>query len=47
MSKRMELIEKIEALEKETTISMAVRDPAQYKLNNNEINKLRKQFRKL
>lgn len=39
-----EIAEEIERLEKETTISLAVRDPKKYKENNRLIEKLRKQF---
>ncbi len=44
MSARTELIEKLEKLERETGMSLAMTDQPQYKKNIKEINKLRKQF---
>ena len=46
MSQRTELIEKIEALENETGMSLAMTDPKKYKDNNKKIEQLRAKFRK-
>jgi hypothetical protein len=47
MSQRTELLSEIEKLEQVTTISMAVREPKQYKANNKKIEALRRKFMKL
>jgi hypothetical protein len=47
MSKRLELLNQIEVLEKETGITLAVQDPKKYRQNNKKIDRLRKKLLKM